>query len=152
MDRRTFLLSPLALSLFAPPLTVQAQPARKIPRVGYLGNVSFSPPVEAFRAGLRELGWVEGRNIVVEGRYELLKEAVPGLSRVGVLREASADPFRPTDQTIAAARSLRVEILPFEAPRAPRSGEPDQRGRERAGRWHGRLRHSAVRPERGGDR
>jgi putative ABC transport system substrate-binding protein len=52
---------------------VQAQPHKKPPRVGYLAAVSATadaPRLEAFRRGLRELGYVEGQNIVVEYRHE----------------------------------------------------------------------------------
>jgi len=50
----------------------QAQQASKIPRIGYLNatSASTSPArVEAFRQGLRELGYVEGKNIVIEFRH-----------------------------------------------------------------------------------
>ena len=59
----------LALTMAAP-LAISAQPATKVFRVGYLG--SDPPPYtyfEAFRAGLRRLGYVEGQNIIVEGRH-----------------------------------------------------------------------------------
>ena len=49
-----------------------AQQPTKVPRIGFLGAVSFSTisdRVEAFRQGLRELGYVEGKNIVIEWRY-----------------------------------------------------------------------------------
>lgn len=49
-----------------------AQPA-KIPRIGYLAAVSLAadtPRLQAFRQGLRELGYVEGRNIVIDYRHE----------------------------------------------------------------------------------
>jgi putative ABC transport system substrate-binding protein len=50
----------------------EAQQAKKIPRIGFL-IASYpslaSPRVEAFRQGLRELGYVEGKNIVIEYRY-----------------------------------------------------------------------------------
>src|SRR5215467_5910714 len=49
----------------------QAQQPTKIPRVGYLAIVSPSvnaDRIEAFRRGLRELGYVEGKNIVIEWR------------------------------------------------------------------------------------
>jgi putative ABC transport system substrate-binding protein len=51
-------------------LAAEAQPAGKVPRIGAL--VVAAPgfaPIEGFRQGLRELGYVEGRNIVVEYRY-----------------------------------------------------------------------------------
>ena len=50
----------------------EAQQPTKIPRIGYLGGgpPSSNPArIEAFRQGLRELGYVEGENIVIEWRY-----------------------------------------------------------------------------------
>jgi ABC-type uncharacterized transport system substrate-binding protein len=50
----------------------QAQQPKKIPRIGYLSGASLSAAAartEAFRQGLRERGYVEGKNIVVEYRY-----------------------------------------------------------------------------------
>jgi putative tryptophan/tyrosine transport system substrate-binding protein len=50
----------------------QAQQSTKIPRIGYLNAVSpssVSDRIEAFRQGLRELGYVEGKNIVIVSRY-----------------------------------------------------------------------------------
>jgi putative ABC transport system substrate-binding protein len=59
----------LALVLLTEPLAVQAQPAGKVYRIGFL---AFSPPDPsldgAFRQGLRDLGYVEGRNLVIEYR------------------------------------------------------------------------------------
>ena len=49
-----------------------AQQQAKVPRIGYLGTASpsaVSARVEAFRQGLRELGYAEGKNIVIEWRY-----------------------------------------------------------------------------------
>jgi putative ABC transport system substrate-binding protein len=51
---------------------VEAQQPTKIPRIGYLGGTSpsaASARIEAFRQGLRELGYVEGKNIVIEWRH-----------------------------------------------------------------------------------
>jgi putative tryptophan/tyrosine transport system substrate-binding protein len=50
----------------------EAQQPRKVPRIGFLSAASPStnvPRREVFRQGLRELGYVEGKNIVVEQRY-----------------------------------------------------------------------------------
>jgi len=49
----------------------EAQQAKKVPRIGFLSTVSpstISDRIEAFRQGLRELGYVEGKNIVIEWR------------------------------------------------------------------------------------
>ena len=59
--------------LLAAPLAADAQPAGKVYRVGILGE-SASDPSEArlwrtFRLGLRELGWIEGGNILIESRW-----------------------------------------------------------------------------------
>ena len=60
---------PLTLLLL---LTVaEAQQPTKVPRIGFLGGVSLSTQTarhEAFRQGLRELGYVEGKNIVIDWR------------------------------------------------------------------------------------
>jgi putative tryptophan/tyrosine transport system substrate-binding protein len=51
---------------------VEAQQASKVPRIGFLSTLSRSAMadrIETFRQGLRELGYVEGNNIVVEWRY-----------------------------------------------------------------------------------
>jgi putative tryptophan/tyrosine transport system substrate-binding protein len=53
-------------------VTAEAQQPTKIPRIGFLGAISASANSarnEAFRQGLRELGYVEGKSIVIEYRY-----------------------------------------------------------------------------------
>jgi putative ABC transport system substrate-binding protein len=62
----------LALSLLAAPLAADAQQTGKVPRIGWLGVSSASDRpalLDAFRQRLRELGWVEGQNIVIDYRY-----------------------------------------------------------------------------------
>src|SRR5258706_382148 len=71
MNRRAFLTT-LSGGLLAAPLAAQAQPAAKVYRIGFLGN--STPALEAnlvgpFREGLRDLNYVEGRNIVIEYRW-----------------------------------------------------------------------------------
>jgi putative ABC transport system substrate-binding protein len=62
----------------------QAQQPAKIPRIGYLtaGSLSaVSTRIEAFRQGLRELGYIEGKNIVIEWRYgEGKRDRVPAFA------------------------------------------------------------------------
>ena len=58
-------------TLFALCVVAKAQELKKVPRIGFLTNSSsFSQArIEAFRQGLRELGYVEGKNIVIEWRF-----------------------------------------------------------------------------------
>jgi len=61
-------LGTLAGGLLAVPLAAEAQQAAKVPRIGYLAVQPAANPHlhEAFRQGLRDLGYVEGRNVVTE--------------------------------------------------------------------------------------
>ena len=82
MNRRRFLRTTLA-GLFATPLVIEAaQPSAKSPRIGVLRPGSPPDPfVEAFRRGLEELGYVEGRNITIERRWaEGRPERLPALA------------------------------------------------------------------------
>jgi putative ABC transport system substrate-binding protein len=72
VDRRRFLLTSLAGAIAAPLATTAAQPPEKVPRVGFLGPRTRSDDAgfaDAFLQGLRELGWVEGKTIVIEYRW-----------------------------------------------------------------------------------
>ena len=70
MLRTIGLISTLVFGLLALPLSTEAQQAAKLYRIGYLAPDSGpSLSSEAFRQGLRDLGWVEGRNIVIEYRW-----------------------------------------------------------------------------------
>jgi len=80
MDRRRFLSTTVA-GILAAPLGAEAQDAGKVARIGRLEQGSRSTPDEAFRQGLRELGYVEGQNIVIEYRYADEKaERLPDLA------------------------------------------------------------------------
>ena len=59
----------LVLVLLATPLVAAAQSAGKVYRIGWLANDVYGPGDEAFRRGLQTLGWVEGRNVVIESRF-----------------------------------------------------------------------------------
>jgi putative ABC transport system substrate-binding protein len=198
----TLALGALLLALSFP---AQAQQAKKVPRIGYLSpgsppsnsSAPLPPTVEAFRQGLRELGYIEGKNIIIEYRYaerkferfpelaaelvrlkvdvirpgggpaslkaavnatktipivmvttsgdpvetrlinslarpggnitgltqtsellgkrlDLLKETIPGLSRVAILWDANVGPYVLRKDWEDAARSLKLQLLPFE--------------------------------------
>jgi putative tryptophan/tyrosine transport system substrate-binding protein len=88
MDRRTF-ISGLTVGVLAAPLAAEAQQAGRIPRIGFLFSGSPGPSAEldAFRQGLRELGYIESRNIAIDiryasGRVERLPELAAELVRL----------------------------------------------------------------------
>ena len=91
MNRRAFVLA-VGMSVLAAPLRLAAQQPQRVPRVGYL--FSFTPAEgrhlwEACRQGLRELGYVEGQNIMLEprwadGKHERLPELAADLVRLKV--------------------------------------------------------------------
>jgi putative ABC transport system substrate-binding protein len=71
IDRRQFPAS-LEPHCLAAPRAVEAQQAGTPGRIGYLDQGSATrnaPYLQAFRQGLRDLGWVEGQNIVIEARF-----------------------------------------------------------------------------------
>src|SRR2546425_4661910 len=90
MNRRDTVLALLALA--ATPLTCYAQKSIKLARIGFLGATSASDlasRVQAFRAGLSDLGYVEGENFVIEfrwadGIYERLPKLASELVRLQV--------------------------------------------------------------------
>ena len=91
MTRRVGLVVALALGILSAPLSSEAQQGGKVPRIGFLGNSSPSAAahlVDAFRQGLRDLGYVEGQNIAseyryAEGKFERLPDLAAELVRLG---------------------------------------------------------------------
>src|SRR5262245_4346590 len=89
MFRRIAICSLLTILTISPG---EAQQPAKIPRIGFLSAISpssISARMEAFRQGLRELGYVEGKNIVIEWRYaegkaDRLRELAAELVRLKV--------------------------------------------------------------------
>jgi putative ABC transport system substrate-binding protein len=79
VDRRTF-IGTLASGLLASPFTSFAQLPTKLTRIGVLGNED-GPTWESFRQGLRELGYVDGRNVTMEWRWsEGMTDRMPALA------------------------------------------------------------------------
>jgi ABC-type uncharacterized transport system substrate-binding protein len=91
MKRRAF-ITLLGGAAAAWPLAARAQQAGKVARIGFLGATSpahYGVRVEGLRAGLRELGYIEGTNLVLEyrwaeGNYERLPALVAELVRSNV--------------------------------------------------------------------
>ncbi len=87
------LISTLVLGLLAGPLRTEAQQAGKVYRIGFLDlrlrSTTADPRLVAFRQGLRELGYIEGQNLVFEyrsakGKRERLPEVAAELVRLKV--------------------------------------------------------------------
>jgi len=117
MMRRTIgLLVTLALGLVVVSLAAEAQPARKVPRIGYIGDTP-GPYAEAFRQGLRERSYIEGETIVVEyrwqeGRHERLPDLVAELVqlRVDVLVPVGTQPSRAAKQATSTIPIVMAQV------------------------------------------
>jgi ABC-type uncharacterized transport system substrate-binding protein len=116
IGRRTF-LGALGLSVLALPLAAEALPAAKTARIGYLAaNLAASPHrLEAFRQGLRDLGYVEGGNLVIEyrdaeGKFERLPALAAELValKVDVIVTAEGTPA-----ALAAKQATRTLPIVF---------------------------------------
>jgi putative ABC transport system substrate-binding protein len=90
MNRRTFIVAGVAT--LATPLAAEAQGRDKVPRIGhimFLPRERLTSLIEALEGGLRDLGYVDGRNIIMEhrsaeGRPERLPEVAAELARLKV--------------------------------------------------------------------
>ena len=79
--RKNVIRLTLCAMLFALSDSASAQQPKKISRIGYLGSVSSSDRIDAFRQGLRELGYVDGKNIIIEWKSAEGKlDRLPGLA------------------------------------------------------------------------
>jgi putative ABC transport system substrate-binding protein len=113
-DRRTF-VSAAAGALLVKVFPVNAQPAKKVPRIGVLhagSQAATSQNVEAFKQGLRERGYVEGQNIVVERRFgdgkaERISELAAELVRLKV------DVIVTATDTAIAAVTQQTQTIPI---------------------------------------
>jgi putative ABC transport system substrate-binding protein len=105
-DRRRFLTG-LGL-LLASPGVAHAQPTGKVPRVGYLfyGSPGPSREIDAFRQGMRELGYIEGQSIAVEYRFASGQvERYPGLAADLVRLKVDVIVAPATPQALAAKQA-----------------------------------------------
>jgi len=93
MSRRVFAFICLLPTVFLPTLSpAEAQQPKKVARIGFLlapPRSALSERVDAFRQGLRELGYVEGQNIVIEyryaeGKFDRLPDLAADLARLKV--------------------------------------------------------------------
>ena len=133
MTRRNF-IGLLGGAAAAWPLAARAQQPARVPRIGFLfyGAPELSLEIDAFRQGLRELGYIEGQNILVEYRF--------AGGQVGKLPELAAELVRlkvevivtPTTPASMAAKQATSTIPIVIAAVADAVGRLNQRGRGRA--------------------
>ena len=115
MDRRAF-IGTVAGALLAAPLAAEAQPEPRNARIGYLAtNLATTPHLQdAFRQGLRDLGYVEGRNLVIEYRSAEGKSdrlAVLAAELVALNIDVIVAPGTP--QALAAKQATRTLPIVF---------------------------------------
>jgi putative ABC transport system substrate-binding protein len=117
MDRREF-IGTLAGGLVAAPLAAEAQQAARIPRIGWLAGslAGKSHMTEAFLQGLRDLGYIEGRNVVIEIRdAEGKLERLPALAAELVALKVDVILAGGTAQALAAKEATKTIPIVFTA-------------------------------------
>jgi len=115
----------LILSLLAAPLAAHAQQTDRVRRIGVLQGLAANDPeyvrrIGAFRRGLQELGWLEGRNIALhiyspEGRFERLPAFAAELvqANVDVIVTAGTAAVQPRGRRPAPfPSSWRRSVMP----------------------------------------
>ena len=112
MDRRGFLGGSVAF--LATPLAVGAQQVPRVFRIGFVSPISPGPTIAAFRQGLSEVGYIEGRNVLIEarfaeGRIERLPELVAEVLRLKVDVLVAGSP----DGALAAKRATTTVPIVF---------------------------------------
>ncbi len=116
MDRRVF-LGTLAGGLLAAPLAVEAQQPSKVYRIGYLAQDYDTDRVElialaGLRQGLQELGYVEGRNLIIEYRWGRLNfDGLPALA--AELVQLKVDVIAAVATRAAAAAKQATTTVPI---------------------------------------
>jgi ABC-type uncharacterized transport system substrate-binding protein len=112
----------IALALLAAPLAAGAQQAAKIARIGYLTtNLAANPHQrEAFLQGLRDLGYIEGRNVAIETRAAEGKlERLPALAAELVALKVDVIVAASTPPALAAKQATRAIPIVFAATADP---------------------------------
>ena len=118
MARKTMVALLVGLVLASVHPAEAQQPAGKVPQIGFLttgSQVTDAPRIEAFRQGLRELGYVEGKNINIEYRYaEGGFERLPQLAEELVRRKVDVivEPATPAVQAAKQATTTIPIICP----------------------------------------
>ena len=91
------------------PLAAHAQQRVNIPRIGFLGLAGEFSGVEALRLGLRDLGHIEGANVVIEWRWAEKVDQLPELAGELVRMNVNVI-FAPSSTFVEAARQVTASI------------------------------------------
>lgn len=120
MNRRHF-LGTLGVSIFAAPSLIEAQQAGKVWRVAYLSlQCGQNSTTAAFDAGLKELGYVQGHNLVIERRFLCQRiDAVDGVVQEAIRPNTDVIVAAAIRLTAAAKRATSTIPIVFVAVRAP---------------------------------
>ncbi len=122
MSKKIFLWL-LATVLLTTVLPAEAQQTKRVPKIGYLSasiRAAHAPSFVAFREGLRELGYLEGQNIMLEARFaEGKAERLPALVaellslKVDLILAGGSEAARPARQ---ATTTIPIVVAHFEDP------------------------------------
>jgi putative ABC transport system substrate-binding protein len=106
MRRREFIAASAALLVAPRRLRAQGAPRR----VGFLGGFEYQPTLDAWRSGLREKGWIEGKNLLVEYRYYAKSpDRLPALA-AGLIAFSPDLLFATNPQSALALKSATATI------------------------------------------
>src|SRR5215470_113944 len=114
MKRAAVPLILIAVVLLVLGVTAEAQQPKKVPRIGYLAASSATDTarIDAFRRGLRELGYEEGKNIVIEHRYpDGHRDRLPALA--AELVRLKVDVIVTTGPTVTRAVKEATVTIPI---------------------------------------
>jgi putative ABC transport system substrate-binding protein len=115
------LIVTLAIAILAAPLSAEAQQPGKVPRIGVLspfspGSESIRPAVEAFHQGLRDLGWIPGKNVTIDYRWAEEKyEQLPDLANELVRLKVDVIFAMSVPAILAAKRATSTVPIVFES-------------------------------------
>jgi putative ABC transport system substrate-binding protein len=114
MSSRTLFVLVLLLAITAASPPIDAQPASRIPKIGFLGTAAqaLAPNIAAFRQGLRELGYIEGKTVLLEVRlFEGTVERLPQLARE--LVALKSDVIVATNDVAIASVRRETQTIPI---------------------------------------
>ena len=117
MGKKTIIVVLLVGLALASVRLTDAQQAKKVPRIGFLGAASasfYAARTNAFRQGLNELGYTEGKNIVIEYRYAEGKlDRLPALAKELVGLKSDVIVAAPTPSVLAAKKASATIPIVF---------------------------------------